>query len=178
MEDSWEIISEAIHQAAAAAFNELFQRQETFYYCSLTTTGQAHPPAISAWSYEALERATSVEADPETARYELKWSYADSPYYCFGERYFENVRALFQSRPRMSFELSKEGWDKEFQFRLSVMEEGMRRVDSDGIFGFGEERNRIAVLVEVMPPDETNVVRARRLNPSRAIEAWLDEASE
>ena len=59
-----------------------------------------------------------------------------------------------------------------------AMERAMARVDADGIFGHGAKRDQIVLNVEVMPPDATNVARARRLNPLSAITDWLVEAAE
>ncbi|WP_209420823.1 DUF4303 domain-containing protein [Lysinibacillus boronitolerans] len=32
----------------------------------------------------------------------IQWSYSDSPYYCYGEDHFSNVRQCFNKRPSIS----------------------------------------------------------------------------
>lgn len=202
-------LEEAILAATRSAVTELFAcYPERFYYLTLFTTGEAHPPALSAWSVEALERevarlgalhqsddevhpparsAWSKEAlerewvrheDREGLRAGIKWSYADSPYFAFGEAHFSTVATLFAMRPQWSMEMSDEEWETEYEVRLSAMERAMLRLDAEGVFGAGDDRNGIVVLVEVQPPDWTNTQRARRLNPPQALTEWLKEAAE
>lgn len=168
-------LKDAIYKASKKAFSELFTvYPENYYYCALITTGEAHPPFISAWSKEALTKT----ANTEEKRKALKWSYADSPYCCYGEEYFSEVKELFYKRPEMSLELNDEEWNEEYNIRLNAMEAAIAVLDAESLFGKGEERNLIVINVEVMPPDSTNTERAKRLNPHRAIEAWLLEAAE
>ncbi len=179
MDSDWEDLVQVIRTAANGAANALLGNGEHFYYFSLITSGEAHSPIVSAWSWEALDRATASDPDPEKAKAELKWSYADSPYMGFGENdFFRPVVAAFSKRPPMQYDWPKETWQKEYDFRFSAMEEALRRVDAGGAFGTGLKRDQIAVLVEVMPPDSTNADRARRLNGPSAIAAWLEEAAE
>src|SRR5262245_5223762 len=103
-------LTDAITDATRKAVSELFrQHPERFYYCSLITTGEAHRPHISAWSKEALDAVARKDPDPVGARQLLKWSYADSPYCCFGDEYFEVVKELFGRRPRMDPD-DPDGW--------------------------------------------------------------------
>ena len=160
---------DAIADAARAAISDLFQAHsgETFYYCSLITTGEGHPPVLSAWSKEALARAVGNEPDAEA---ELKWSYADSPFCGYGQAHFDRLRDLFDARPAPDL--------AEVGLRLSAMEQAISRLDAEGLFGVGSARERLVVNAEVMPPDRTNVERATRLNPPAALIAWLAEAAE
>lgn len=162
----------AIAAAVEAAYSALLHETgETFYYFSLTTTGEAHPPVISAWSTEQLERL------PQARRAALKWSYADSPYYGFGEGHFAEVRRLFSKRPSLGALPSGER-QMEYELRLDAMEEALRLLDQRGLFGVGEDRLRLVIHAEVMPPDFTNTERAMRLNLPEALVCWLEEAAE
>jgi len=172
-------LSDAIISAARRAIRDLFAKhQEHFYYCSLVTTGEVHAPILVAWSKEALETAALKDDNPTTAKAELRWSYADSPYCCYGEEYFREVRHLFDIRPRMCQTMTAEEWKLEYQLRLRAMESAMAQLDSEGLFGSGARRLQIVVNVEVMPPDEGNTERALRLNPKKALLEWLEEAAE
>jgi hypothetical protein len=172
-------ITSAITTASRKAFSALFaEHPGEYYYCTLVTTGEAHPPVISAWSREALSAAVAKEGDPVEAASALKWSAADSPYYCYGEQYFGTVKELFAHRQRLTPELPDHTWAEEYEARLGAMETAMARLDAEGLFGTGEVRLGRVILVEVVPPDETNRERALRLNPPGALNEWLEEAAE
>lgn len=166
-----EIKNELI-QATLAAARELFDHSgETFYYFGLFTSGEAHPPVISAWSHEKLALV------PLEKRQLVKWSYADSPYFDFGSEYFAKVRELFTARPSL-WSMDDVSREAEYELRLRTMEEAMAEVDAKGVFGAGTKREGIVITVEVMPPDYTNTERVIRLNPAGALKQWLDEAAE
>jgi hypothetical protein len=85
---------DAIADAARRAIEDLFSehRDDDFYYVTLTTTGDAAPPVLSAWSRQALDEATQ---DAPDARLDLKWSYADSPLHLAGRHLRSPVRGTF-----------------------------------------------------------------------------------
>ncbi len=153
---------------------------ETFYYCSLITDGLGNWPFLMIWTKEALERALEDEEDPEEARYYIEWSYADSPYLAYGEKYFDKVKEIIYDK-RAEFNdsaLDFEELDKEFQLRINSMEKVMFNLDKEGWFGTGEERLGVVINAEVVPPDYGNTERALRLNPIEALTVWLDEVAE
>ncbi len=164
--------------AIRLALNDLFKIKEDFYYFSLITTGEANAPILVAWSLEALNQMLEAKGLGEESRLQFKWSYADSPYFDFGSIYFEEVRRLFSNRPSMTFSMSDQEWEKEFNCRLQTMERAIADLDEEGVFGGGLNRLRVVVNVEVMPPDYGNTLRAKRLNPPQALRVWLEEAAE
>lgn len=172
-----EILVQIIQNATQKALSKLFrEHKEHFYYCSLITTGEGLCPIISAWSNEALERIANEEEDVEEAKYYLKWSYDESPYFAYGEEYFKDVNRVFLERMRaLTTEKDK---DKEIQLRINSMERVMHNLDMNGMFGTGEERLGIVINAEFMPPDFTNTERAIRLNPREALSEWLEEIAE
>lgn len=166
-----------IQKATKKAFTQLFQEHnENFYYCSLITTGEGLCPIISAWSEEALENAVKDVADVEEARYDLKWSYAESPYFAYGEEYFEEVKKVFSERMKQC--TTDDEKEKEVLLRINSMERVMHNLDKEGIFGQGKKRLDIVINAEFMPPDYTNTERAFRLNPKEALKQWLEEMAE
>lgn len=172
-------LADAIERATRDAVSALFEAYpEHFYYLMLITTGEAHAPFVSAWSHEALERCLLTASDPEKERPMLKWSYADSPYMCFKEELFSEVKRLFDARPPMTHLMTHEEWDAEYELRINAMETAMKRLNDAGLFGTGTDRLAIVVNVEVMPPDATNTARAIRLNPKDALIEWLEECAE
>lgn len=179
MNTSSEVIN-AIESAISGAIENLFaeHRKESFYYISLITTGEGLAPFLSAWSWEALERISSQQASPAAARREMKWSYADSPYCCYGDALFADVRRIFSSLPAPPLGRI-DAWCEEVAWRISLMEEAVRRLDRAGLFGSDEARRGRVILVEVVPPDRSNTERALRLNPiSPILQEWLREAGE
>lgn len=160
-------LADALTTAARAAVTDLFRDNpgHTFYYVTLTTPGEAFGPALSAWSHEALAQRSDAD--------DVRYSYADSPFSIVGEEHLKPVREMFAARPEV-FDLADDASDAEFELRLRAMETALRRLADEGLFGVGEARANVLILVEVVPDDEDNVARARRLNPpGPALDAWL-----
>ncbi|WP_260405679.1 DUF4303 domain-containing protein [Paenibacillus sp. 598K] len=177
-------LTQTIIVAARAAFMELFASGERFYYCTLFTTGEGHAPYISAWSHEALAReatrlAEAGKGEAESLAEEIKWSYADSPYYAFAEARMADVEARYAQRPLLH-ELDETKAEAELQLRLQAMELAMRQLDAEGLFRRNQPRSEVVVLVEIMPPDPINTEIAKRLNDPAwpAMQMWLKEAAE
>lgn len=169
-------LTSAIVEAARKALKSLFeQHKERFYYVTLFTSGECLPPCISAWSVEALARATAQSG--EGAARVLKWSYADSPYFAFREEDFAEVKRLYALRLD-PHSLPIDEFLAECSLRLRAMESALAILDQEGLFGVGESRKSLVVNAEVMPPDRGNTERARRLNPPEALAVWLQEAAE
>ncbi|MFB6555283.1 DUF4303 domain-containing protein [Streptomyces sp. NPDC056405] len=167
-------LADAVHRAARAALLDLFREHpdHRFYYCTLVTPGEAYGPALSAWSVQALAEESARQG---CAPLDIKWSYADSPFCCYGERHLEPVRPLFEARGEL-FDLPDEEWEAEFDLRLRAMETAMARLDAEGLFGTGTDRHSVVVTVEV-PSETGNDERALRLNPPEALTDWLAEAA-
>ena len=172
-----EMLVQIIQDATEKALNKLFrEHKENFYYCSLITTGEGLCPVISAWSNEALERVANEGDDAEEAKFYLKWSYAETPYFAYGEEYFEDVNKVFLERMRIL--TTAKDKEKEIQLRINSMEKVMHNLDMNGMFGTGEKRLGIVINAEFMPPDCTNTERALRLNSREALNEWLEEIAE
>lgn len=167
---------EAVAIATRSAVTELFQQYptHTFYYCALVNVGAVMDPRLTAWSVEALDAAAADLPNEPDARTMLAWSYADSPFCFFGEQHFRAVSGLCRELtgpPPCDAE-------EVYSFGMDAQEEALARLDAEGLFGTGAARTRIVINVESMPPDHTNVERARRLNPPEALGKWLSEAAE
>lgn len=171
---------ESIKLACKEVISSLFNKNENFYYIVLITDGEAHSPFLSAWSHEALNNyltENSIELDSEDAL-DVKWFYNDSPYCFFDSESFKDVNELFKLRPKMDENMSNQEWESEFNLRISAMEDALKELNKEGLFGQNQERDKIMINVEVVPPDETNTKRAIRLNTKKAIEEWLKEVAE
>lgn len=170
-------LSTEIEKAATLTFQELFKNGEKYYYCTLVTTGDGHPPLVSAWSWEALEREAKKNESFENYRSIVKWSYSDSPYFNVGEDNFKIVKKLLSSRPSID-DLDQHYWTVELRARLEAMEFAMKQIDAKGLFSVNQPRGEICILAEIMPPETLNTEIAIRLNSSESIKDWLNEASE
>ena len=168
-------IEEAINQVATELFTST---KEKFYFFVLSTTSEALAHYISAWSHEALQQQIITQNWNTDDIADFKWSSIDSPYFEFGAQYFHQVNQAFLERPDIhSLETDAE-YEKEFNFRIGAMMEALHRCDEKGIFSLNQARSEIMINVEILPPDYTNTIRAKKLNPLEAIQAWLKEASE
>ena len=165
-------LSKSIESYVERSVRDLFEsKPEDYYYITLSTTGEARAPVLSAWSQQSLE------AVPPEDRPLLKWSYADSPHYHFGESYFDDLEVVFRRRPSPN-ELSEHDWKTEVNARIAAMEDAVARLDSRGLFGSGARRDKLLIAVEVMPPDASNIARITRLNAGTRLDEWLSETAE
>lgn len=71
-------------------------------------------------------------------------------------------------------------YESKYEKRYMAMEEAIRQLDKEGLFAVTQARGEVVVLVETMPPDEENTLRAFRLNRkgSKMFQKWLEEAAE
>lgn len=170
-----EELAREIHAAVSAVLNKLYQNQEHYYYITLVSDGGANTPCICAWSQEALENSSEDAEERE----DLKWSYADSPYCCFYQEAFAKVEQMLLERENV-WDLPEDAFLEECGMRYAAMEEAMMQLDREGLFAVNQKREDVVVLVETMPPDETNTERALRMNQrgSAIFEEWLKEAAE
>lgn len=152
-------------------FNENF-----YYYAFIIDEGGV--PYISAWSYEALERiGDEIDADDsesfEEELMEYKWSPCDSPYCAYKhEEFFKETDDMIRRKMDDLY------FDKEFYVVINSMEEAMKRLDNLDFFCGDNYRHKIVISVEIMPPEYSNTERIKRLNPSEAIQEWLEYCSE
>ncbi|MBP5578229.1 MAG: DUF4303 domain-containing protein [Ruminococcus sp.] len=159
-------------EAARNAIREMLLTNETFYYCSLVMLDDA-TPCITAWSEEALNRFIRMhygtEKVPESEKLNFRWSYADSPYYAFGyNKYFADVEKLFEIDYYTTYDQKISVW-------LQQMENVMKSLDEEGIFSVIGNRKDIFINAEKMPPDESNILRGKRLNPAETFRAWYED---
>ncbi len=174
-EESLSKIKQALYKAVKSVLTDLYKNKEHYYYITLVSDSGANTPCISAWSYEALASCAENDADRER----IKWSYADSPYCCHRQKDFEKVDRLLWERPDI-LAMEDGQFEAEYEKRYMAMEEAMRRLDEEGLFAVNQAREEVVVLVETMPPEEENTIRAWRMNDSSSqiFRQWLEEAAE
>ena len=85
------------------------------------------------------------------------------------DEFFGEVGTLLDQR---ASKLSDdELYETEWEVRIELMEEAMKRLDTFGLFGTGKERECVVINVEQAPPDGDGAEydRALRLNPPSAL---------
>lgn len=178
-----ERLSDVFEEAAEKAFISLLEEHNTerFYYFALIID-EGLKPYISAWSYEALDECLT-ENKPESEEEKLwyKWGACESPYAGYGyDEYFSECNKLLYEREKIADKTDEimgnyEEIEKEFQLRLNSMEEAMRHLDEKGIFGTGEDRKKVVINAEIIPPEFINNERAARLNKNGLIDEYLED---
>lgn len=107
-----------------------------------------------------------------------RWNLAEEPNAVVADHHFASAANVWDARGGL-FDRGDEEIDAEFALRQASMEQALRCLDVEAEFGRGPARDRILLLVEVMPPDPDVAGAARRLNPDGSLLAcWLAEASE
>ncbi len=167
-------IARILAEAAGKSFAALFAaHSEQFYYCTYILS-EGGAPFISASSAEGMERMMQEKGIPMSDYPKYKWSYADSPYCAYGyEDYFGAVRELFAQR--FPNDLSDEAYAEEISLWLDAMELAMRQLYENGLFG--DAQQNVFINAEIMPPENSNDERAKRLNPEAVFRNWYAETS-
>ncbi|MBQ8967692.1 DUF4303 domain-containing protein [Ruminococcus sp.] len=143
------------------------EHDERFYYYAFIFDEGMHP-YISAWSEEAYEKSLIDDRVSEEDKGWWKWDYADSPYCAYGyDEYFGETAKFLDERAEGMTE--DDLFDKDWYVRMESMEEALKRLDAEGFFGRGAEREKVIVNVEQAPPDGREKERAVRLNPTTAL---------
>lgn len=156
------VLTMAIVDATRRAVEQLRAEHEgPFCVYALVTSGEALRPYLSV-TLDGPDR----------------WDLPDSPFAIYGDEHFAGLEDLYSRRGDLH-RMAPDDADAEYWLRLTSMEAALRMLDAEGLFGSGRERDRTLLLVMTMPPDETDAVFARSLNPpSPLLTAWLEEASE
>lgn len=173
-------LTSAIEKTIIALRNDY--PNDNFYYFTLSTGGEALTPGHSIWSEELLEKEAKKQAEENNDDYmsikeELKFSPVESPLFYHYERYFKKVEDLFSKRPNIH-ELNDENFDKEFNLRIDTMVKSLKNADKKGAFGINEERKRWFINVQILPPDSSNLIRAKIFNSEKKVQEWLDWGGE
>lgn len=155
-------LARAIADATRAALSELpGSVADDLCAVALVTTGDGLRPYLTV----------TVDVDE-------RWDLAASEFALIGDEHFEALRDVWDARGDL-YELDDEALDVEFAVRLATLEEALRLLDIEGVFGAGEARQQVLLLVATMPPDPSDAAYARRLNPDGPrFRDWLREASE
>ncbi|MCM1309286.1 MAG: DUF4303 domain-containing protein, partial [Butyrivibrio sp.] len=147
-----EQITSALYTAFKSAVTDLRKKHHERFYYYVFVSDSPWCPYLSACSYESYERLlASEEDDEEDDEGWRKWDYCDSEYCVYGyEEYFGEAAKLLAERAEGMDD--DELYGDEWETRLASMEEALRRLDSEGFFGTGENRNAVVINAECVPP--------------------------
>ncbi|WP_176611615.1 DUF4303 domain-containing protein [Actinomadura sp. WMMB 499] len=175
----WAAIEELavpLADAARAAFTQARDAHpgETFYCYGLFTGPLLEyilPTCSSEEGLRAVARVYAAEFGGLVGAQAdgLRWSPADSPHHMLGEHHFGPVADLLARRDADAGE-SDEDVEAEVETRLEACFRALARLDREGFFGDGDERERVIVTVlQGDQSDRSRLENARRLNPPAAV---------
>ncbi|GAA2070978.1 DUF4303 domain-containing protein [Actinomadura alba] len=162
--------------AARAAFAEAreLHSDESFYCYALYTDAFAAYILPTCSSEQGLLQVARRYADEfgrtvaEQAD-DLRWNPVDSPYHMLGEEYFAGVLEVLASRGD-PWQRDDDGLDVEVDARIEACFRALARLDEEGFFGVGAERDRVIVTVlQGDQSDRSQLANAQRLNPPAAV---------
>lgn len=176
---SFDELADRLVTAGRAAFLEARERNrgETFYSFALYSDVFAAYILPTCGTEEGLLRVAEryvaeFGGTVEEQAAGLRWSPADSPYHMLGEEHFEGVLELLNERGDPWQRLDDQDRDAfyaEVDGRFEACFRALGRLDEEGLFGRGAERER--VVVNILQGDQTDddvLGNARRLNPAAA----------
>ncbi|XRQ08715.1 DUF4303 domain-containing protein [Actinomadura welshii] len=172
-----DVLAACVADAARAAFTEAREKHpdDSFYCFALFTDAFAAyvlPTCMSEGGLAQVAKRYAEEfgnpLDEETAS--LRWAPVDSPHHMLGEQHFDGALELLQSRGD-PWQMEDEELDAEMSLRFEACFRALTRLDEEGLFGTGAERER--VVVNVLQGDQSDrsiLGNARRLNPPAAVD--------
>ncbi|MBE1532013.1 DUF4303 domain-containing protein [Actinomadura algeriensis] len=174
-EKTVEELAALLVEAARAAFTQAREAHpgETFYCYGLYTGPLLEYILPTCGSEEGLRAVARVYAAEFGGLVEariggLRWSPADSPHHLLGEHHFDAVEELLASRDADAD--TGADVEDEAEARLEACFRALARLDREGFFGRGDERERVIVTVlQGDQSDRSRLANARRLNPPAAV---------
>ena len=157
--------------AIGKSLDELFKTGKTFYYIKTTMTGEGFTPCLSASCEEDINQ-TDFTTDKD-----VRFSEENSTHYAIGyETHFKEVTKLLNTRPTID-DLSLDDWQIEWDMRMSALVDALIELDSNGVFSKTQPRQNILVTAECLPPDDSDIERAKLLNRSDnlILKQWLED---
>ena len=161
-------LAELLADAIRNSLDVLFKNDKTFYYITATMTGEGFTPCLSAYCEEDFKKLSSDK--------DIRFSEANSTYYAIGYKTnFKEVTKLLNTRPTID-DLLIDDWQIEWDIRMSALVDALIKLDNEGVFSKFQPRQNILVTAECMPPDDSDIERAKLLNsPDNLIlKEWLE----
>src|SRR4051794_31489039 len=173
-------LSEAMRADARAAWEYLRNKYptETFYAFGWYTTVQGGYFGPFACGEEGLTRVAEEYVSDRTyrtvekAKAALRWSIPDSAYHAETMTMDKRTQTLLDARPN-PYQLSEAASLREVRLRMNAAVAGLKALDEEGLFGTGESRSNLTLLIEAGDREEDFVLKwARQLNPPAVYKAF------
>jgi hypothetical protein len=172
----WNALEYEIYRAARNAFDDLRKAHpdEEFYAYALYTDSDAGTVCPAANSLREFAKAVSQESDLSAADLAYyKWATSEWAYEFGKASYFKEISAQL-----MASVLALENQANHATFKRNVaasMTGALKKLDADGFFGVGAEREKLVLFISVTDDDSAESVEnesARLLNPKSAYERF------
>ena len=158
--------------------------EEHFYAFALFTSGEVHSFNLSANSEEGLSRASeSASSEDGTPvglhRRSMRWMPANWAYHCIGKTFKKANAVLPRPWPIGGGVVALDQAVAESDRILKAGAEVLKALDAEGIFGIGEDRDR--VTISILMGDQSTKERlhfAALLNPRRIVVRFRKELEE
>jgi hypothetical protein len=168
----WNALEFEIYKAARNAFDDLRKTHpdEEFYAYALYTDSDACTVCPAANSLRGFAKAVSQESDLSAADVAYyKWATSEWAYEGWKSSYFREISAqLRASENRANFATFKRGV-------AASMIGALKKLDADGFFGVGAEREKLVLFISVTDDNSAESVEnesARLLNPKSVYERF------
>jgi len=178
-------LEDELHRLGLAGFRRIREEhpKDHFYCFAFYSNGEFTYAALTASTYEGLDRVTHdyMKKPPynamtiEDLRLDLKWSPDDSPLHGAPEDILTALDPLMEAvtaelRRRSNLKDDWKSFD-EFVTQVSTcFANALRRIDTDGAFGRGEERKQVVVnFLMGDQSDENRIGFAERVNPVESV---------
>jgi hypothetical protein len=168
----WNALEFEIYKTARNAFDDLRKAHpdEEFYAYALYTDSDAWTVCPAANSLRGFAKAVSQQSDtsaPTLAYY--KWATSEWAYEGWKSSCFKEISAqLRASENRAYLAMFK-------QSVAAAMMGALKKLDADGFFGVGAEREKVVLFISVTDDDSAESVEnesARLLNPKSIYERF------
>src|SRR5262249_13766816 len=154
----WDLLKSRYPAETVYAFG-LYSTEDASYFCPFA----CGEDGLTQVANDYLRRGHY--SNLEEARVELKWSIADSPYH--EKLPSDRIQAAMDQRPDpLADEMAARAAAREVRARLNAAVDAIKSLDQEGVFGLGEERARVVLLIEAGDrADEFVLKSAKKLNP-------------
>ena len=164
-----------VYSAAKKAF-ELVRKEhadENFYAFGLSTDSDAVTLIPISQSEQAFQQLAEDYGESDLPLW-LRWSPDEWLYWDVGAEYFNAVKQIVGAA------LYEDEGDEDFAERkrkfLDTFADALRKLDSEGFFGHGEERDKVTLLLHISDPSEYEEMLmldyVRNLNPAAAYHSY------
>ena len=173
-------LSKSVCDELRSAFQNVIDAnpKQTFYTFALWTDDSlqfANPCANTEEGLESTVERYKREVDPEydtvSTANGMRWSYGDWKFFPIDDDdYLSEVNEVLSQ----NFNADEEVFEQQIEPLWQALLDGFMQLDDDGLFGAGEERSKITLLVVGDLPEEVVDHWAAALNPKDVADRYIN----